>query len=331
MDHLLKKSVVSRRSFTYGYYVSPGDKFALEHPALIFIHGWPDSAYLWSEISKGLSDLPNKLIFIDCLGYASTDKPQQTSFYSYQGQADDVVDILRNENVKSAIVVGHDWGSVLAQRVFLHHRELFVGVVLVNAGYMVPTDQRFDLEAVNNFTKETIGHPQFAYWDFFANEDAASVIDPRLERLWQVLHGNADDWLKRNFCNPGAMRKFLEGNEDVPLKPYAQDPKWRDHWIEQFKQDGMDSTFFMYRAMVTGVQSRSDFDLVKGTLSIDVPLLFIFCSKDTLCPASMMSQAKQENLVPKLTEVEVDAAHWSPMEKPHELVRHIKMFMTDTF
>lgn len=125
------------------------------------MHGFPDSAYLWEGVIEKLSDIPNQIIIPDCLGYAGTDKPAVTTLYAYKGQTDDLVDMLTRENVESCVIIGHDWGSALAQRTFLYHRQLFGAVILLNAGYTVPSANRFDLAAANDATERLLGYPQF--------------------------------------------------------------------------------------------------------------------------------------------------------------------------
>jgi pimeloyl-ACP methyl ester carboxylesterase len=331
MESFQQKTLVTRRSLKYTYYVSPSGESTKQHPALLFIHGFPDSAHLWSDVIAKLYDLPNRIIVPDCLGYAGTDKPQDTNKYAYKDQADDLADILDNENAKFTIIIGHDWGSALAQRTYLHKRELFSGVVLLNTAYMVPSDQSFDLKVVNELTEKTLGYPQFSYWNFFTAADAPEIIDQNLQRMWQVLHGDVEDWMKKMFCVPNAMRKFLLGTEEVPLKAYASQPKWQDKFMQQFKTDGFASALQMYKATASNVQTLSDALISKKSLVIEVPTLFLICTKDSVCVPEMMTAAKDQGLVPDLKEVVIECAHWSPMEKPDEVAGHIKDFVIERF
>lgn len=330
MESLLPSALITRRHLKYRYFVSISGESTKQHPALLFIHGFPDSAHLWSEVIPKLCDLPNKIIIPDCLGYGGTDKPEDTNLYAYKDQADDLVDILEKENAKFTIIIGHDWGSALAQRTYLHSPELFSGVVLLNTAYMVPSSQGFDLAAVNELTEKAWGYPQFSYWEFFTAPDAPEIIDANLERMWQVLHGDVEDWMKKLFCVPGAMRKFLLGDEEVPLKTYARNPKWKNQFMGQFKT-GFAPALQMYKATASNLQSKSDSTIPEEGLAIKVPLLFIICSNDAVCLPEMMIPAKENGLVPDLKEVVVDSAHWSPMEKPDEIAAHIRDFVTDRF
>ncbi|GAB7352389.1 hypothetical protein MBLNU459_g2822t1 [Dothideomycetes sp. NU459] len=329
MDGFQQKIFTTRRAFKYTYYVSKSGGDNDQHPALLFVHGFPDSAHLWSAVVAKLSDLPNKLIIPDCLGYAGTDKPEDTASYSYSHQANDLMDILDNEGARRTIIIGHDWGSVLAQRTYLHNRDRFDGVVLVNAGYMVPSSEPFDLASVNELTAKIFGYPMYAYWELFTAPDGAKIINENLERMWQVLHGDASDWMRKMFCVPDAMREFLLGDEDVPLAPYASQYGWKDKFMQDFKADGFAPALQMYKATASNIQASSDSTLLQHSLVIEVPLLFLICTRDAVCLPAVMDPAKQQGLVPHLKEAVIDSAHWSPMEKPDEIATHIRAFVVD--
>jgi soluble epoxide hydrolase/lipid-phosphate phosphatase len=297
---------------------------------LLFLHGFPDSAHLWADVLKRLADLPNRIIVPDCLGYAGTDKPTDTSLYAYKDQAEDIADILNNENVDETIIIGHDWGSVLAQRTYLHQSHRLSGVVLLNIGYMVPSSEPFDLAVFNANTEKIDGYPRFSYWVFLTAPDAPEIIERNLERMWQVLHGDVEGWMKKIFCAPDAMRNFLLGADQVPLKEYAQQPAWKDQFIRQFARPGeITSALQSYKAVIQIIQHRSDATIPESDLAIKVPMLFICCTEDAVCKPELMEAAKDRNLVPHLKEVTIEAGHWSPMEEPDEIAWHVRNFLVN--
>ncbi|KAL4963385.1 alpha/beta fold hydrolase [Aspergillus stella-maris] len=329
MDSFHRKELVTRRGLKYTYYVSPTGNPTHQSPTLIFLHGFPDSAHLWTDVISALGPLPNRIIIPDCLGYAGTAKPTDTTLYAYKDQAEDLADILHTEDATTSIIIGHDWGSALAQRTYLHKPHLFTAVVLVNIGYMVPATEPFDLAAFNAYTKKTIGYPQFAYWDFFTapDADAVPIVENNLERMWQVLHGDVDDWMKILFCAPNAMRDFLLGAKNVPLKPYAQQSRWKNAFMHQFRPGEFASALHAYKAAAWNIQYASDSTIPRDKFAIEVPLLFIACTKDSVCRPELMDAAKGLGLVPRLKEVTVEAGHWSPMERPGEIAGHIREFL----
>ncbi|KFY61016.1 hypothetical protein V496_05179 [Pseudogymnoascus sp. VKM F-4515 (FW-2607)] len=329
MENFHHRHLVTRRGLKYTYYVSSSGESTDQFPALLFLHGFPDSAHLWAKVVDRLGDLPNKIIIPDCLGYAGTDKPTDTNLYAYKGQAEDIADILSNESANNNVIIGHDWGSALAQRTYLHKRHLFSGVVLLNVGYMVPSNQPFDLAAFNSYAENAFGYPLFSYWDFFVSPVATDIVENNLGRMWQVLHGDAEDWMRKMFCVPNAMQDFLLGTEQVPLKDYAKQINYIDWFIHQFRPGEFASALQSYKATVWNIQYISDMTISKMDLDIKVPLLFIGCTGDAVCTPGSMDAAKQQGLVPYLKEVTIESGHWSPMEKPVEVAKHIKVFLGD--
>jgi len=331
MDRFNRETLKTKRGFNYTYYVSPTGESSKSTPALFFIHGFPDSAHLWKDVVAHLAGIPNKIIIPDTLGYAGTDKPTDTAAYNHKGQADDLAEILQAEQPQSSIVIGHDWGSAIAQRVYLHHPELFSAVILLNVAYLPPADQPFDLNTVNDFTTKIFGYPQFAYWELFSAEDGAEIIDGNLESMWEVLHGESGDWMKKMFCVKGGMKAYLKGDEHVPLKAYGKEPRWKDAFHKQFQRDGFDGPLRMYKAAVSNFHFESDKLIPKERLVIKDPVLFIGCTGDFVCRHDMIEIPKKAGLLPDLEEQSIESGHWVPMEKPDEVAKHIKNFVAKRF
>lgn len=333
MENYERKTLTTKRSFKYRYYVSPRDEPG-NLPVLFFIHGFPDSAHLWKDVVAQLTDLPTKIVIPDTLGYGGTDKPTEVSCYVNKGQADDLAEIIHNEldGNRSAIIIGHDWGSALAQRTYLHHPNLFSGVVLLNVAYSPPSDKPLDLAALNAFTEKTYGYPRFAYWEFFSSPDAAETINHNLELMWEILHGDAEDWMQRMFCTRGAMRAYLTTNtERVPLRTYARDPKWKDEFIKQFQPDKFYGALQTAKAGLSNIHYEADKSIPKERFVIKVPVMFISCTEDVICRHDLIEIPKKAGLLPDLEEHSIESGHWVPMEQPGEVAKYIKNFVLKRF
>jgi pimeloyl-ACP methyl ester carboxylesterase len=83
-------------------------------PAVLLLHGFPDSARLWRHQAPALGQAGFQVIVPDLRGYGRSDKPEDVSAYSIPVLAGDVMAILANLGVAKAHVVGHDWGAALA-------------------------------------------------------------------------------------------------------------------------------------------------------------------------------------------------------------------------
>ncbi|KAI1608282.1 epoxide hydrolase [Exophiala viscosa] len=331
MDRLQKKTVVTKRSFTYTYYASKKNEENASKPTLFFIHGFPDSAHLWSGVVDHLSDLPYRIIAPDTLGYGGTSKPLDVEMYNYRDMTNDLEEILQAEDVQKAIVIGHDWGSILAQQFYFFHPEHVVGIILLNVAYRPPQEGKFDLTTMNNVTEKAFGYSLFAYWEFFTADDAPKIADENLDKMWEAMHGDEPEWMKKIFCGRGALRKYLLGNEHVPLKPYAKEAKWKDDFMQRFGNQTFEAPFNYYNATVNNVQSKSDADIPKELHKVQLPMLYIGCTGDAVCRSDAIEGPRKAGLLPDLEVQSIISAHWVPMEKPKEVAQHIRSFVTRRF
>ena len=83
-------------------------------PAVLLLHGFPDSHVLWRNQVPALLDAGYRVIAPDLRGFGDSSKPVGADKYGILDIAGDVVGILDSVGVDRAHVVGHDWGSALA-------------------------------------------------------------------------------------------------------------------------------------------------------------------------------------------------------------------------
>jgi hypothetical protein len=116
MESLTKKTLKNSRSFTYTYYVSRAQS---PLPTVLLIHGCPDSANLWSDlVMTYLQPGGYGVVAVDDLGYGGSSKPTDSAAYALNLMVKDLCEVLDTENLEQVISLGHDWGSILAQRLY---------------------------------------------------------------------------------------------------------------------------------------------------------------------------------------------------------------------
>ena len=334
MDMLDRKTLTTTRSLQYTYYTSNSAVENKNEPGLLFCHGFPDSSFLWNDIIAHLSNygvmLKRKVIVPDMLGYAGTSKPLDTALYNYAGMADDLGEILDAENVHKVTVIGHDWGAVMAQRFYAFHSDRVEKIVLLNVAYYPPSkigDPKFDLQAVNTMLEATFGAPLWTYWEFFTSEDGPRLMRANLQKVYEAQHGDVENWGFKLFCVPDAWRAYITNTESVPLKPYAQEKRWRDSFFEQFQQDGFEAPIQWYKAVIENVQYEVEVRLPLERHRIEVPVLFVGCTQDGNNRVDLIEIPQKGGLLPNLRVKQLDCGHWSPMEKPAEIAGFITEFL----
>ena len=84
-----------------------------EGPLIVFIHGFPDYWYTWREQMEGLAG-DYTVAAMDTRGYNKSGQPEGVENYDMRFLVGDVAAVIRNEGLDKAIIVGHDWGGVIA-------------------------------------------------------------------------------------------------------------------------------------------------------------------------------------------------------------------------
>ena len=83
-------------------------------PAVVLLHGWPDSHRLWRDQLPALHAAGYRTIAPDLRGFGESAKPSAVEDYTLPTIVGDVLGIMDALGVASAPVVGHDWGAAVA-------------------------------------------------------------------------------------------------------------------------------------------------------------------------------------------------------------------------
>ncbi|KAL1638021.1 hypothetical protein SLS58_009042 [Diplodia intermedia] len=303
-------------------------------PPILFLHGFPDSAFLWSYIITTLRPLNpgHRMIAPDLLGHGATSKPADPAMYTSDLMAADLAELLAAEGVARAVVVGHDWGAFLAQRLWLWRGPALVaGLALVSIAYMPPDrESPFNLDYLNYALEEATGHARYAYWEFFTAPDAPELTRQRAESLWTALHGSRPNCLRDIFCTHGAVRAFLEADGREEVRDYAKDGSvWKDEYMARIRETGFAGAFNWYKVYVLGLNWQKERHIRGDRLTVRVPTLFMACSDDDICLPSFIEPSRQAGLLPDLEIAQIDASHWAPMEKPEEVVHALSCWLKE--
>ena len=192
-------------------------------PAVVLLHGFPDSSRLWRHQIPALVEAGFRVIAPDLRGFGASDKPQKPEAYALPVLCADLAGLLDALHVERAHVVGHDWGAGLGW--------IFASVMP---------------ERVLRFVTMAVGHPNVVFFETGMDQREMSwyMLLFQFKDLAEELLMRNDWKLMRDFCRhypedkhwiedlsrPGAFTaalgiyranahpsKFLEG--PVPLPP----------------------------------------------------------------------------------------------------------------
>src|SRR6201985_3915165 len=81
-------------------------------PLVLLLHGFPQFWWTWRSQLATLADVGYRAVAPDLRGYGGSDKPPRG--YDLITAAADAAGMIRSLGEANAVVVGHDWGALVA-------------------------------------------------------------------------------------------------------------------------------------------------------------------------------------------------------------------------
>jgi pimeloyl-ACP methyl ester carboxylesterase len=100
-------------------------------PLIIMIHGFPDFWYSWRDQMEALSG-SYQVVAIDQRGYNLSDKPKGVEHYDMRLLVGDVAAVIKHLGRDKAIIVGHDWGGIVAWTFAMMMPEMTEKLIILN-------------------------------------------------------------------------------------------------------------------------------------------------------------------------------------------------------
>ena len=180
-------------------------------PLVILIHGFPDYWYSWRKQMPALAK-HFTVVAIDQRGYNKSDQPKGVKNYTMDKLVGDVVAVVGHFKRKKAVIVGHDWGGMVAWTFAMQHPRMTDRLVILN----LPHPKGLLRELANNPQQRK--NSQYAR--NFQKPGAASAIKPEMLVLW-VRDAKARKKYLAAFRRSSieAMLNYYKAN--YPREPYA--------------------------------------------------------------------------------------------------------------
>ncbi len=182
-------------------------------PLIVMIHGFPDFWYTWRDQMEALSD-KFQCVAIDQRGYNLSDKPKGVENYDMKLLVGDVVAVIKSLGQQKAIVVGHDWGGMVAWQTALNVPQVVDRLIILN----LPHPRGLTRELAHN--PEQQKNSQYAR--NFQQPDAASKLNIEQWTGWvkdPAARAKYIEALKRSDAE--AMLNYYKRN--YPREPYQED------------------------------------------------------------------------------------------------------------
>jgi len=171
-------------------------------PAVLLLHGFPDSGHLWRHQIPALKEAGYRVIVPDQRGFGLSDRPQDANQYHRDLLVADAVALLDASGVDRAALVTHDWGAAIGWQLAERHPQRFTCQVAMSVG---------PLPAMRACT--SIRQREMSWYTLFFQyagvaEKALAQDDWRLFREWARHHPEAGHWIA-DLSREGALTAGL--------------------------------------------------------------------------------------------------------------------------
>jgi len=202
-----------------------------EGKTLLLIHGMGDSSRSWYLIGPDLLK-EYRLIAPDLTGHGMSEHPN--CCYALDFYEQEIMELMENLKIEKAVVVGHDMGSFVAQRIAIDHPERVEKLILISSSDTGADNKELDYVSGVVQTQKGPADPSFtAHW--FSVTTVLPIPDPLKERVKTEREAISKDvWA-------GDVKIMMNGNPKDQLSKLTMPTMimWgdKDHVFQQADQD----------------------------------------------------------------------------------------------
>lgn len=300
-----------------------------EGPLVLLCHGFPESWYSWRHQLPALAEAGYHAVAPDMRGYGGSDAPDPIEAYDIFHLTGDMVGLLDALGEEQAVIVGHDWGSVVAWDAALFRPDRFRAVV----GMSVPYFPRLPIRPTEAMKAQA--GDRFMYILYFQEPGKAEAeLDPDPERVHRMflcgISGTAGPGRGWNTDRPKTA-KFLDSLSEPEKLPDWLTEEDVQYYAGEFKERGFRGGLNWYRNFDRNWELMSPW----AGARIRVPALFIGGLEDPVVTGGGDGPGPGVQLLPSLcddlrgTALIEGAGHWNQQEKPAETTAPLLEFLRE--
>ena len=268
---------------------------------IVFLHGFPEFWYMWKEQLEEFGQ-DHRAVALDMRGYNLSSKPAEVNAYRVEHLVEDVRAFVAHLGYERFVLVGHDWGGVVAWAFALSHPKLLERLIIINA----PHPAVFDRELRNNPAQQAASQ----YMLLFRSSQAEDA-----------LSANHYVAMVEGVLKPGIEAGYISEADRIA-------------YLEAWSQPGaLTGGLNYYRAARIGPPSSESEAGCSETLKalpslvVKVPTLVIWGQKD---PYLLMGNLEGlEQYVANLTVRRIElGSHWVIHEKPDAINSYLREYLS---
>ncbi|WP_223590930.1 alpha/beta fold hydrolase [Pseudomonas sp. A-R-19] len=284
-------------------------------PLVLLCHGFPELGYSWRNQLAALAAAGYRAVAPDMRGYGGTDAPAEPDAYTTLHLVGDMVELVNALGEQQAVIVGHDWGALVAWSAALMRPDMFRAVV----GMSVPFSPPGRVELLGALAARGISDFYIQYFQTpgVAEAELERDVESSIRRIYFSGSGDGPDALVFGQLQPG--KGFLGGAIEPETLPAWLTLEDIAYYTREFTRSGFRGGLNWYRNMTRSWALLAPWrDCI-----IRQPSMFIAGSRDAVLkfPGSARQIEAFAQTLPGLRGCHIleGAGHWIQRERATEV------------
>ena len=283
-------------------------------PVLVFLHGFPEAAFVWDEVLAYFARPENggyRCVAPNLRGFEQSSAPPDVAAYRPKHLVQDIAALIAIEGTPIDCLIAHDWGGAVAWNLAASQPQLIKKLAIINS----PHPGTFLRELQHSPDQQAAS----AYMNFLIRPDAEALL--------------AEDDFRRlfEFFMPFSTAKGTAGPRVAPSwLTEAVREQYRKVW-----QSGLTGPLNFYRASPLrpprsgpphNDPAAAGVVIPRTLLDVLVPTLVLWGMGDIALPPALLNGLA--DYVPNMQLEEIDGAtHWIVHEQREVIIGHLQRFI----
>lgn len=179
---------------------------------ILCLHGFPESSLSWRHQMAPLADAGYRVWAPDLRGYGESTRPTDHDAYQLEILIEDVAALIEISKARRVILVGHDWGGIIAWYYAMRHPKRLEALIVLNGPHPACFEReiRHWRQLRRSWYMALFQIPWLP--EAVLAADRARMIDMIFERMRVRPAHLADDTVRQyrqQACQPGALTAML--------------------------------------------------------------------------------------------------------------------------
>jgi pimeloyl-ACP methyl ester carboxylesterase len=298
----------SLQHLPHGITLSCRSSGAKGRPVLMFLHGFPEAAFVWDGLLEHFAKPENggfRCVAPNLRGFEQSSAPAEAAAYRPKYLVQDIAALIALEGGQLECLIAHDWGGAVAWNLAVGQPALLKRLAIINS----PHPGTFLRELQHSPEQQAAS----AYMNFLIRPDAEALLaEDDFRRLWEFFthmgaangpHAWLTDAVREQYR--AIWRQGLTGPCNYyrasPLRPPRPGPPHND-------------------------PAAAGVTIPREMLEVHLPTLVLWAMDDIALPASLLDGLGDYVPHMKLERIE-GATHWIVHEQPALVAARLQTFL----